>query len=279
MEWTSGKSDYKFFQAYTELPTVENSVIDYDIQNVRKILSKKLPSSGETMAKRVNNHYKDSTKFMKRSYGVKPQEDFQNYTWGLVLTSDLGLNVDKLEILAQVYCCKAYPRISKNEYCNILSMHSSIRKIKSNEKRSTKWRDVHISWHIHANKKHSEFFTISKRDFMRIIEVNSIDFDIDLEKLTRAMKASDEKANNLYALLIHDPLIQTSNVSPKRTEELDLRPATHVLEEKKVITVAPVTVLLTNDNYPVDRVAEEALRRDFAAYDEVIAARTRKKSK
>jgi hypothetical protein len=130
MEWASGATDMKFYHAYNSMPQVQNSVIDFDVKNINKILSKKCSLSGETVARKVNKHYKESLRHIQRSFGSKHIDDFQRYTWGMVLTADLGLLADKLEALIQFYCRKTYPRFALSDYEKILTSHSSFRKFK-----------------------------------------------------------------------------------------------------------------------------------------------------
>ena len=207
MEWDSGVADMKFFHAFSSLPQVENSVIEYDVKNVHKVMSKKCQLSGDTVAKRLNVHYRDSLRHIRRSYGNKQVDDFQRYTWGLVVTIDLGLEVDKLEFLIQIYSKKVYPRLIKSEYEKILTTHTSFRKIKDKGQKRVKWRELKASWTIHAIKLPECPPTVSKNHFLNILDVNGLKFDIDVEYITRDLQAADVEANRLHMLLLDDPVI------------------------------------------------------------------------
>jgi len=82
---------------------------------------------------------------IKRAFGTRHTEDFQRYTWGLVLAIDLGLQVDKLELLTHVYCRKLHPRFIKSEYEKILTLHTTFRKIKDKN-------SVSIGFYMHLKK-------------------------------------------------------------------------------------------------------------------------------
>lgn len=216
MEWSSGTQDLKFYQTFSILPSLKNSVITFDEKNIKKVLSKRCPSSSETVAKRVNIHYRDSLRHIKRAFGISYNDDFQQYCWGLVLTVDLGLTRDKVECLLQIYCLKFYPRLTRRDYTKILGIHSSFRYITDSNKKLSKRRDLTASWDIHADKKETSLPTISKAEFLRIIDVNEIDIVLDVDALTRDMLAVDERANHLNKLLTDDPIINGSlNPMPK----------------------------------------------------------------
>eukprot|EP01041_Mallomonas_annulata_P011179 gene11179-23353_t len=207
MEWQSGATDFKFFHTFTSLPHVGNSVIEYDVKNVNKVLSKKSLSSGETIAKRVNGHYRDSLRHIKRSFGIQHQDDFQRYTWGFVLTVDLGLDIEKLELLNQVYSIEHYPRFGKPDYEKILHLHSSFRNISNEHVKRVKWRDLKASWGIQANKRLTSQPTISKKDFLKIIDVNEVKLEIDIDVLSQDMMIYDQEAARLHLLLLDDPVV------------------------------------------------------------------------
>ena len=112
--------DEKFFHPYMAPNRMENQVIDFDIQNLQKILvenNKNFPV--EKIANRVREHYLDSSRLIKRAFGKKIEDDFQLYNWGLTLTMDMGLATDKLELLLNVYAKKLPRRITFPDFENL----------------------------------------------------------------------------------------------------------------------------------------------------------------
>ena len=208
MEWSSGATDLKFYRAFNSLPQVENSVIDYDIKNIHKVLIKRNPVTGETVAKRLNTHYNDGMRHIKRSFGNKITDDFQRYTWGLTLAVDLGLEIDKLELLTQVYCKKVPMRYIRSEFEKIVTVHTSFRRIKDRAQKNAKWRELKASWNMTAIKEPGFPTTVTKKGFLAILDINEIKFDIHVEMLTRDIQMNDLEANKLHMLLLKDPVIE-----------------------------------------------------------------------
>lgn len=90
MEWAGSEgTGQTYYHSYLEPTQVENSVIDYDIENLQKILSESCkPDVYKRVAQRFNDHYVDNSRVIKRAFGSKYNQDFQQYNWGLSLTMD-----------------------------------------------------------------------------------------------------------------------------------------------------------------------------------------------
>lgn len=208
MQWKSGATDLIFFHTHEGLQRPENSVIDYDIRNIDKVLSKQCGHSGETVAKRSNVHYRESLNHIKRSFGNVMPEDFQKYTWGMVLTTDLGLANEKIEALIQTYCKLCYPRVTLKDFRRILCSHTSYRKITDVQLKRRKWQSLWISFQLFEKKSsYHDIKTITKRLFLNILDLHDVQLDIDIDVLTRDMSASDYEATKIHMLLLEDPII------------------------------------------------------------------------
>ncbi len=201
--------DEKFFHPYMAPMRMENTVIDFDIQNLQKLLvenNKKFPV--EKIANRVREHYLDSSRLIKRAFGKKIEDDFQLYNWGLTLTMDMGLATDKLELLLNVYAKKLPRRITYPDFERIIKDHSSWRKIRDRREKSAKWLDLIASYKMHIVKKDGFPDTIGKRQFHTILDVTEVDLELDVVRLTRDIRRADKYSNKLHMLLLDDPLIK-----------------------------------------------------------------------
>lgn len=208
LEWDGGDwGDDVFYHPYMAPEKLENSVIDFDIQNLQALLKEKTNFPVEKIAKRVNEHYLDASRLIKRSFGNRIADDFQLFNWGLTLTMDMGLATDKLELLLNVYAKKLPRRITRADFDYIIEKHSSVRHIADKHKRKLKWLDLVASFKIHTVRKSGFPDTIGKRQFVTIMDVNEIDLDLDVLRITKDMKRADAYANRLHSLLLDDPLI------------------------------------------------------------------------
>lgn len=208
LEWDGGDwGEDVFYHPYMAPEKMENSVIDFDIQNLQALLKEKTNFPVDKIVKRVNSHYLDASRLIKRAFGNKIADDFQMYNWGLTLTMDLGLAVDKLELLLNVYAKKLPRRITRADFDYILDKHSTLRHIPSKHKRKLKWMDLVASFKIHSVRKPGLPDTVGKRQMVTIMDVNEIDLDLDVLRITKDMRRADVYANKLHMLLLDDPLI------------------------------------------------------------------------
>ena len=60
---------------------VENSVISWDVENIQRVLSEKSKEPIHNIMNRINSHYVDSSRLIKRAFGDKFEDDFQQYNW------------------------------------------------------------------------------------------------------------------------------------------------------------------------------------------------------
>lgn len=201
--------DEKFYHPYMAPLRMENTVIDFDIENLQKLLvenNKNFPV--KKIAERVRDHYMDSSRLIKRAYGKKIEDDFQMYNWGLTLAMDMGLATDKLELLLNVYAKKLPRRITAPDFERIIKEHSSWRKIKDRREKAAKWLDLTASYKIHIYRKEGYPDTIGKRQFHTILDVTEVELDLDVVKITRDIRRADKYSNKLHMLLLDDPLIK-----------------------------------------------------------------------
>ena len=201
--------DEKFFHPYMAPLRMENTVIDFDIQNLQKLLvenNKNYPV--QKIAKSVQDHYMDSSRLIKRAFGKKIEDDFQMYNWGLTLAMDMGLATDKLELLLNVYAKKLPRRITAPDFERIIKEHSNWRKIRDRREKSAKWLDLMASYKIHTYRKEGYPDTIGKRQFHTILDVTEVELDLDVVRLTRDIRRADRYSNKLHMLLLDDPLIK-----------------------------------------------------------------------
>ena len=76
------------------------------------------------------------------------------------------------------------------------------------EERERKWLDLMASFKIHQVKKEGYPDSIGKRQFQTILEVNEIDMDLNVVRITKDMRRADRYSNKLHMLLLDDPLIK-----------------------------------------------------------------------
>ncbi len=76
-----------YYQVFLDPSKVENSIIDFDLDNLSAALGKSLHLS-EVITNRVHDHFIDTSRAIKRCFGNKYEHDFQQYNWGLSLIAD-----------------------------------------------------------------------------------------------------------------------------------------------------------------------------------------------
>lgn len=216
IEWPSGATDSKFFVPHLPVRGIENSVIDFDIDNMFQVLYPEKKVHAEKVTERVNKHFLATRQLEKRAFGNKRGDDFQQYNWGLGLSIEMGLMSDQAELLMMMYTRVVDGRMTEKEFDLIIIAHTSFKRIRKSSKRS-KWRDLKTSWKIHAAKIKGVPLSISKKHFIKILEVNDVAFDIDMEKLSRDMMGFDYEADYMHSLLMDDPLLRGEVPPPKKT--------------------------------------------------------------
>ena len=78
-----------FYHSFLDPRKVENSIIDFDVENLKRILSEQTTDTeAQKVAQRVNDHFIDASRLIKRCHGNKYEHDFQQYNWGLSLIAD-----------------------------------------------------------------------------------------------------------------------------------------------------------------------------------------------
>lgn len=215
-EWPSGATDAKFYVPHNSVRGIENSIIDFDIDNMFHVLYDSHKNEAEKVAERVNRHYMTTRTLGKRAFGTKSKDDFQQYNWGLSLSLEMGLMSDQAELLMLMYTRVVDGRMTEKEFNLIIISHTTFKRIRKTSKRS-KWRDLRTSWKIHATKIKGVPLSISKKHFLRIMDVNDIAFDINMERLSRDMMGFDYEADYMHSLLVDDPLLRGSIPPPKKT--------------------------------------------------------------
>jgi hypothetical protein len=213
MEWDIGIPGIKFYHSYIEPEKIENSVISYDIENLRGALADKISEPIEITVGRVNEHYLDSSRVIKRAYGDSFEDDFQKFNWGFSIITDMGLEADKLDYLVALYCKSLPNRITEMDFKHFLIYHTSFKAITDKKEKRDKWYDLKASWRIYAYKTPNAPPCISARSMRRIMRVNELVFELDIVKMTKDMKRQDKSANRLHMLLLDDPVISGKKAS------------------------------------------------------------------
>ena len=78
-----------FYKSFLDPRKIENTIIDFDLDNLKKILSEQTSEAdAQKIAQRINDHYLDSSRAIKRCFGNKYEHDFQQFNWGLSLIAD-----------------------------------------------------------------------------------------------------------------------------------------------------------------------------------------------
>ncbi len=218
MEFDCHVPNQKFYHPYLPLHHVENRIIGIDIENIKEALKSSSNSSSqaflaEKITTRVRDHYIDSSRLIKRAFGEKFEDDFQMYNWGLSLNCDLSLDMDKLELLLVTYARKMPRRAVMEDFQEILTKHSSFRRLDKKQKRE-KWLDLFMSFGLHVIRKPGLPDSVGKKQFNLILKVNNVAIDIDISRLTQDMRVIDKYSNRLHMLLVDDPLLRDNFTLP-----------------------------------------------------------------
>lgn len=223
IDFTEGEET--FYHPYTAPTRMENNIIEFDLQNLRKILVENREGIPvEKIAEAVRQHYLDSSRLIKRAFGRKIDDDFQLYNWGLTLAMDMGLATDKVELLLMVYSKKMPRRITLPDFEKFMKEHSTWRYIRRRTERERKWLDLMASFKIHQVKKEGYPDSIGKRQFQTILDVNEVDMDLNIVRLTKDMRRGDRYSNKLHMLLLDDPLIKGDFSAAKAKEINEAHP-------------------------------------------------------
>ena len=206
--WEAEGTDTDYYVPYTSLSRVENSVIDFDIQNMKDVLPEMKKERAEEITKRVNSHYLGSIRHEKRAFGNKHLDDFQRYNWGLSLSVEMGLRADQTELLLSFYTTTIEDRLTEKEFESIVILHTNFRTMSNTVAQQRKWRELKKSWKLLNVKAAGYPPSISKKDFIRLLDANFIEFDINMERLSRDMQNIDYDAAYLHMLLLDDPVIR-----------------------------------------------------------------------
>ena len=175
IDFTEGEET--FYHPYTAPTRMENNIIEFDLQNLRKILVENREEYRWRRLQAVRRHYLDSSRLIKRAFGRKIEDDFQLYNWGLTLAMDMGLATDKVELLLMVYSKKMPRRITMPDFEKFMKEHST-------------WRYIRRRTERERNKRFDGLFqnpsgeeggypdSIGKRQFQTILDVNEVDMGI-----------------------------------------------------------------------------------------------------
>jgi C-terminal processing protease CtpA/Prc len=208
MEFDAGVPGQQFYRPYLQTEAVENRVLDVDLKIVSESMREKYPTANpERVVNRIRDHYLDSSRLIKRSFGEVQEDDFQHYNWGLVLTHDVSMDSDKLELLILTYSKDMPRRCSLLDFQEIMQKHTTFRHITEKRDKREKWMDLVMSFKLNSISKKKFPDSIGKREFELIVDINGLAFDIDFLKLTTDMRKTDKYSNRLHMLLVHDPLI------------------------------------------------------------------------
>jgi hypothetical protein len=180
----SGATDATFFVTRHPIKSISNSIIDFDLRNVENVLPRQRKEESTKVAERINSHYMKSRQIETRSYGDKHEDDFQQYNWGLSLTLEMGLYSDQAELLMVLYAKNVEGRLTEKEFRVIIILHTTFRHLTKYKQKST-WKDLMTSWKINMKKSRLLPPTCSKKAFIKILDVNFIDFDIDIDQISK----------------------------------------------------------------------------------------------
>ena len=165
----------------------------------------------EKTVDRINHHYVDSSRIIKRAFGETLDNDFQKYNWGISVMSELGFEGDKLDFLISLYCRTIPKRIVENDFKIIILFHTSFKYVENRYEKKERWLDLKISWRVQKCRKTGYPDSITRRSMRSIMKVNELNFDIDIVKITKDMRKYDRRARKLHMILLDDPLIGKFN--------------------------------------------------------------------
>jgi hypothetical protein len=251
LECEFGRTDQTYYKPYVEVSKISNNVIDFDLQNIEKVLElegKKKGVSADVIVGRQNDHFLDASRLIKRSFGNKFECDFQLYNWGVALIADLGFESDRVDLLLLAYGRTSPNRITLMEFELIIMKHSNLTTFEKKERRQ-KWIDLLASFKIQAGRRKGviNVLTIGKRQLQAILDVNEVLIVFDLTVYVADLRRNDKYSNRLHSVLIEDPLI-----SGKRLARLGKR----TLEEKMNDEIKRMELFST-------RLAEEEAEEDL----------------
>jgi C-terminal processing protease CtpA/Prc len=260
--WPSGATDATFFVARHPIKNISNSIIDFDTKNIETVLPIKLKREAKRVTERINSHYLKSRQIEKRSFGEKHDDDFQQYNWGLSLTLEMGLFSDQAELLMVLYARDIEGRITEKEYILIISQHTSFRHLPKFKKK-TIMKDLLSSWKI--NMKKAKFLppTISKKAFLKILDVNFLDFDINMDQISHDFMKFDQEAQYLQSLLLDDPILRGEFPPPRKNLPAECIIQTEIVDEK-----FPGFTVPEKGTSQQDRERMLRLQKSFSEYDE-----------
>jgi hypothetical protein len=219
-----GKTDQTYYKPFVEISKISNNIIDFDLQNIEKVLEldgKKKGVSADVIVGKQNDHFLDASRLIKRSFGNKFECDFQLYNWGVALIADLGLESDRVDLLLLTYGRTSPNRITLMEFELIIMKHSNLTTFEKKERRQ-KWIDLLASFKIQAGRPRGvTILTIGKRQLQAILDVNEVLIVFDLTVYVADLRRNDKYSNRLHSVLIEDPLISGKKLSrlSKRTLE------------------------------------------------------------
>ena len=181
----------------------------------------------EKTVDRINHHYVDSSRIIKRAFGDTLDDDFQKYNWGISMMPELGLEGDKLEFLTSLYCRTISKRLVESDFKVIVLYHTTFKNIDDRREKKERWLDLKISWRIQKYRKTGYPDSITQRSMRSIMKVNELSFDIDIVRATKDMRKYDKSASKLHMLLLDDPLLgdggkkigKNLKESPKQDED------------------------------------------------------------
>jgi hypothetical protein len=270
--WPSGETDATFFVTKHPIKSISNSIIDFDLRNVENVLPPERKKETQKVAERINSHYLKSRQIETRSYGDKNEDDFQQYNWGLSLTLEMGLYSDQAELLMVLYAKNVRGRMTEKEFQTIVLLHTTFRHLSKQKKKST-WKDLMASWKINMKKSRLLPPTISKKAFLKILDVNFIDFDIDLDQISKDFMKLDYEGDYLQSLLLDDPILRGEIPPPRK--KISYLPSSNSKNQTEVTDENPLSFSFINEKSSSTQERQRMLRlqKSFSHYDEVDSER------
>lgn len=205
MEWHSPFTDQIYYHPYASTG-IDNNILDFDTENVAKLMPGKSAAAVDATTARINQHYVKSQRHIKRAFGSKMVENFQEYNWGLVLNVEQGLARDKIELLNLALSSDSESKLSEKEFYKVITHHTSYRKLAGRRKKVI-FRDMKTCFKKFSTKPPYSPYIVTKHDVLEILDMTGIELDIDFDRLVRTMRASDAEHDRMHMLLMDDPLI------------------------------------------------------------------------
>jgi hypothetical protein len=267
----SGATDATFFVTRHPIKSISNSIIDFDLRNVENVLPRQRKEESTKVAERINSHYMKSRQIETRSYGDKHEDDFQQYNWGLSLTLEMGLYSDQAELLMVLYAKNVEGRLTEKEFRVIIILHTTFRHLTKYKQKST-WKDLMTSWKINMKKSRLLPPTCSKKAFIKILDVNFIDFDIDIDQISKDFMKLDYEGDYLQSLLLDDPILR-GEIPPPRKKISYLphsKTKDQIVSSENDLSLSSFSEKSTSSQ---DRQRMLRLQKSFSQYDEVESNR------